>query len=343
MFDLNKVIRDNVRQLQPYSSARDEYLEEEGIFLDANENPYGDFNRYPDPYQRALKGELATWRHVQEDQVFIGNGSDEVIDLLFRISCDPDRDKVLIMPPTYGIYEVAAAINGVDVLSCPLDDRFQIDLGELLPFLDDPTIKMLFICSPNNPTGNLLSRTSIEFILARFKGLVIIDEAYVDFAGQQSWVRQIQRYPNLLVLQTMSKAWGLAGARVGMAYGSSEIIAYLNKVKPAYNVSTPSQELALKKLRYKKGYQEEIQLILQERGRLEQQLSSLSIIEEVYPSDSNFILIKVAEPDRLYFQLIDQGIVTRNRNRLLSGCLRISVGTVEENTALIKAIENINK
>ncbi len=341
MFDLKKHIRPNILALQPYSSARDEFTGKEGIFLDANENPFGEMNRYPDPYQNDLKNRLAQLKNVRKEQIFIGNGSDEIIDLAFRIFCTPGQDKVLTFSPSYGMYEVSANINNVELIKVPLDENFQIDLTNLQAYWKDSNIKLLFICSPNNPTGNCLNRKAIEYCLLNFDGLIIIDEAYADFSSEESWVNQVEKYPNLLVTQTFSKAWGLAAARVGIAYSNVEVLHYFNKVKPPYNVSTLNQNAALQALNNIDLFEAQKNILLQERQKLTQALSELPFIQKVYPSDSNFILIKVEDANWLYQQLVEANIIIRNRSKLIENCLRISVGTPKENKVLLDAINTI--
>ncbi len=341
MIDINSIIRPNILELKPYSSARDEFTGEEGIFLDANENPYGELNRYPDPYQKMLKQKLATIKDVSSNNIFVGNGSDEVIDLAFRIFCSPGFDKALTFSPTYGMYDVSAAINNVELLKLPLNEEFQIDLEKLEPYFNDNSIKLMFICSPNNPTGNLMNQTDIEFILNNFKGIVIIDEAYIDFAEADSLINLINQYNNLIVSQTFSKAWGLAAARVGTAYANPEIITLYNKVKPPYNVSKINQQAAIKALDNYKTYENMLAAILTEKDRLKSELESIDLVKNIYPSDSNFLLLEVDDANQLYDDLVDQKIITRNRNAQVANCLRISVGTPQENDELINALKTV--
>lgn len=340
MININKIIRPNILTLQPYSSAREEFTGKEGIFLDANENPFGTLNRYPDPYQKTLKEQLAKMKGVETNNIFIGNGSDEVIDLAFRLFCRPGIDKAITFTPTYGMYDVAAAINEVELVKIPLKEDFQINTGALTNYLQDASIKLLFICSPNNPTGNLMRQEDIKYLLRHFNGVVVIDEAYIDFAQTNSFITLIQTYNNLIVSQTFSKAWGLAAARIGTAYAHKEIIAFYNKIKPPYNVSLNNQQAALRALQNSEKYRTEVALILKEKERLIAALQSINTVKKVYPSDTNFILLKVNDADRLYRRLTDQKIIIRNRNNQIPDCLRITIGTPQENDALLKALKN---
>lgn len=334
-FDLKSMVRPNILKLAPYSSARDEFSGSEGIFLDANENPYGTYNRYPDPQQRALKNKLAKLKEVAIDNILIGNGSDEVIDLIFRLFCRPGEDRIIVCPPTYGMYEVSAGINDVEVVEVPLTTDFQLDIDGIL----QQQAKVVFICSPNNPTGNLLQ--DVERLLREFNGIVVVDEAYIDFCIEQSWVSAISRYPQLIVTQTFSKAWGLAGARVGVAYADKAIIGLMNKIKPPYNVSELNQREALRTVSNKLEYNTTIAEILQQREWLRQQLEQMSMVVKIYPSDANFLLVEVTDANRLYSSLIDQSIITRNRHSQINQCLRITVGSTDENKALIEEMQRI--
>lgn len=341
MIKIENIVRPNILDLQPYSSARDEFTGKEGIFLDANENPYGELNRYPDPYQAALKEKLSELKRVNSNNIFVGNGSDEVIDLTFRIFCSPGFDKALTFSPTYGMYDVSAAINNVELLKLPLNEEFQIDLEKLAPYFNDNSIKLMFICSPNNPTGNLMNTKDIEFILNNFNGIVILDEAYIDFAEADSLISLINQYNNLIVSQTFSKAWGLAAARVGLAYANPEIISLYNKVKPPYNVSELNQKAALNVLENIEVYQQNLVTILNEKEQLKQDLQQFDLVKKIYPTDANFLLIEVRNADAVYTTLVNQQIITRNRNKQVENCIRISVGTPEENNKLITALKNI--
>ena len=340
MIKLENIVRPNILELQPYSSARDEFSGKEGVFLDANESPFGELNRYPDPYQKDLKQRLAELKKVDTNNIFVGNGSDEVIDLAFRIFCNPGLDKALSFSPTYGMYDVSAAINNVELLKLPLNQGFQINLEKVKPYLTDSSIKLIFICSPNNPTGNLMNKSDIEFVLSNFNGIVIIDEAYIDFTKGESLIGLINQYNNLIVSQTFSKAWGLAAARVGLAYANKEIITFYNKVKPPYNVSDLNQKAALKALDNISSYQNNLDIIITEKEKLKTDLEQLNLIKEIHPSDANFLLIEVENADDIYAILVNQQIITRNRNKQVPNCIRISVGAPEEKR-LIKALKNI--
>lgn len=337
-----QLVRSNIQNLVPYSSAREEHTGNNGIFLDANENPFGEYNRYPDPYQSALKKRLAEIKRVRPEQIFLGNGSDEIIDIAFRIFCEPRIDKALIFTPTYGMYEVAAEINAVGLIKVNLDAHFQIDREGLLSYMNDSSLKLMFICSPNNPTGNLLNKDDIEFILGNFKGIVIIDEAYIDFSGQTSFAEKIDDYPNLIVCQTLSKAWGLAGIRLGIAVMNPLTLSYYNKVKAPYNISNPNQQIALDALNDISLYQERVGQLLEEKQKLCQQLASLKMVRKIYPSDANFLLVEVDNADTLYRLLAAQQIIIRNRNKAVKNCVRITVGTPEENQQLITVLTAIS-
>jgi histidinol-phosphate aminotransferase len=341
MIKIENIVRPNILELQPYFSARDEFSGEDGIFLDANENPFGELNRYPDPYQNELKQKLAELKGVTTNNIFVGNGSDEVIDLAFRIFCSPGIDKALTFSPTYGMYDVSATINNVELLKLPLNQDFQIDLEKVKPYFNDSSIKLIFICSPNNPTGNLMNKNDVEYILSNFNGIVILDEAYIDFSEGNSLVNLIDKYNNLIVSQTFSKAWGLAAARVGLAYANPEVVSLYNKVKPPYNVSALNQKAALVALENQGDYQDNLNTILKEKKLLKTALNQLSLVKKIYPSDANFLLIEVMDADKLYNALVEQQIITRNRNKQVANCIRISVGTPEENKKLINALKNI--
>lgn len=346
MFNLQSIVRPNVLQMKAYSSARDEFKGNANVFVDANENNLGSlagegYNRYPDPHQKKLKARIAELKGVRPSQIFLGNGSDEAIDLLFRLVCRPGLDSMLHLPPTYGMYEVSAHLNDVKLEAVQLTPEFQIPVPEVLRSVKDTT-KMLFVCSPNNPTGNLLHQESIEALLDNFDGLVVVDEAYIDFAESPSWTSRLDEYPNLVVLQTFSKAWGMAGLRLGMAFGSEELIALLDKIKPPYNINEATQQLALKALEQTEQLAYMIEEIVQEREMLLKALPTLDVVEQVFPSDANFLLVRVKNANGLYEHLLRQGIVVRNRSSLpgCEGCLRISIGTVDENQALYQAISN---
>ena len=340
--DIKNLVRKNILNLQPYSSARDEFEGENGIFLDANENPFGELNRYPDPYQLKIKQKLSELNQISTENIFLGNGSDEVIDLAFRIFCEPKKDKVLTFSPTYGMYEVSANINDVELINLELNKDFQIDLENLKPYLNDENLKIIFICSPNNPTGNSIK--NIKYILENFNGIVFIDEAYIDFSPEESFRNQIKNYPNLIVSQTFSKAWGMASVRVGIAYASEEIIKFYNKVKPPYNISQLNQAAILNTLNDEKINQvsENIKIILEEKKSLIQNLKKLNLVKTIFPSDANFILIEVDNADSVYQELVNQNVIIRNRNSVIKNCLRITVGSPDENKKLIETLQNID-
>ncbi|HEY8915274.1 MAG TPA: histidinol-phosphate transaminase [Chitinophaga sp.] len=344
MFDLNKLLRNNIRQLVPYSSARDEFKGEARIFLDANENSFGsplptDYNRYPDPMQWKLKYKLADIKGVPPQHIFIGNGSDEVIDVLYRALCNPGVDNVILCPPTYGMYEVSAHINDVVIRQVSLTEDFQLDMPALQQAIDENT-KLIFVCSPNNPTANSINREDIELLLNNFEGVLVVDEAYINFARQKTFIQELTEYPNLVVMQTLSKAWGLAALRVGMAFASEDIIQVMNKIKPPYNISQAAQELALQALENIAQVNEWIRETVIERDRLAASLEKLPLVVKVYPSDANFILAKTIDAKAIYQYLVTLGIVVRDRSRveLCAGCLRITVGTPDENEKLIAAL-----
>lgn len=341
MFDLKKIVRPNIRSLKSYSSARDEFSGKEGIFLDANENPYGELNRYPDPHQKELKQKLSDFKNSSIENIFIGNGSDEVIDLAFRIFCTPGIDIALSFSPTYGMYEVSAAINAVEMLQIPLNDEFQIDLQRVKSILTNRNLKLIFIASPNNPTGNSFAKATIEYLLGNFKGIVFIDEAYIDFAPTESWISSIKKYPNLIVSQTLSKAWGLAAARIGTAYASKEIIQLFNKVKPPYNVSELNQRAAIKALENIEEFEMNKKIILAEKEKLIIALKQSELVKKIYPSDANFLLLEVTDANKIYRELVNQKIIIRNRTSVIQNCIRISVGTPNENAQLLNALQNI--
>ena len=324
-FDLRSLVRSNIWELKPYSSARDEFWGDEGIFLDANENPFGNKNRYPDPHQRTLKKSLSKIKGISVDNICIGNGSDEIIDLVFRIFCEPQKDSVIICPPTYGMYEVSANINNVNIIKIPLDSNFELNVDEIL----SQNAKCLFLCSPNNPTGNSLK--NIEVLMNEFNGIIIVDEAYIDFSDKPSFIGRLSEFPNLIIMQTFSKAWALASARVGIAYADSNIIKLMDKTKPPYNVSRFNQEVALKALSKPKKFERRLKVILEQRDNLLKEFTKISVIKKVFPTDANFILIKVSDADKLYNYLVSNKLIVRNRNSVISDCIRITVGTPKEN------------
>jgi histidinol-phosphate aminotransferase len=345
VFDIQSLARPHLLKLKPYSSARDEFTGEAQVFLDANENAFGSvaegaYNRYPDPMQQAVKAELAALKGLRPEQIFLGNGSDEAIDLLYRCFCEPGRDHALLMPPTYGMYQVSADIHRTDVVQIPLTPDFQMDTEEVIAALR-PGTKLVFICSPNNPSGNCLAERDIELVLRHAPGLVVVDEAYIDFAPERSLAPFLSRWPNLVILQTFSKAWGMAGLRLGMAFAHPDVIAMLNKIKPPYNVNLLTQQLALDALRHPERHAQMVAGLLEQRAQLRALLAELPRIQHIYPSDANFLLVRVDDANGLYQDLIRQGIIVRNRSSVLhcGNCLRITVGTPEENAALAAAIK----
>ncbi len=347
MFKIEEILRENIKNAKPYSSARDEYKGKEGIFLDANENPFGSvggqkYHRYPDPLQTKLKDKIAPLKRVTPDQVFLGNGSDEPIDLLIRAVCTPGgKDAIMITPPTYGMYEVSAGINDVRLVEIPLTENYHLNVEAMLPKLT-ADVKIVFLCSPNNPTGNLLPEEQVKTILKHAKGLVVVDEAYIDFAPSNSISRELNDYPNLVVLQTFSKAWGLAALRLGMAFASEEIIAVLNKIKPPYNINAVTQQLAYEAIGNIMKKEQMVAGILMERIYLEEELVKLPFVQKVFPSDANFVLVKTNDGPGMYAYLISKKIITRDRSKVIlcENSVRISVGTHEENEALIKALKD---
>jgi histidinol-phosphate aminotransferase len=355
-FDIESLVRKNIKQMTPYSSARHEFRGDATIFLDANENSFGSplpsprsgegrglrgmsYNRYPDPLQQKLKEKISQVKGVPSKNIFLGNGSDEAIDLLFRIFCEPGRDNVLILPPTYGMYEVCAGMNDIKVKKVALTETYQLNIDAIADALD-PFTRLIFICSPNNPTGNSIHRDAIEIILNNFQGLVVIDEAYINYAKQRTFIPELTEYPNLVILQTLSKAWGLAGLRLGMAFAGEPIINYLNKVKYPYNINTATQELALNALENIQTVNDWIQITVEQRKWLKEKLLSLSFTQAVYPSDANFILARMKDAGKIYNYLANRGIIVRDRSKVIScdGCLRITIGTPEENRQLIEAL-----
>jgi histidinol-phosphate aminotransferase len=346
-FDVNTLVRENVLKMKPYSSARDEFEDfdtTEMVFLDANENPFETgVNRYPDPQQASVKAVLAKQRNVVPNQILLGNGSDEVLDLLFRAFCEPKIDNVITLPPTYGMYGVLANINAVENKEILLSKDFQPQVDLILEAVTENT-KMLFLCSPNNPTGNSFSDESVVALLKNFNGLVVIDEAYIDFSKKQSWVNELDEYPNLVITQTLSKAYGLAGIRLGVCYASSKIITVLNKIKPPYNVNELTQKRSLIRLEDKEKIKMEISSIIKHREELLKVLLAVKFVIEIYPSEANFILIKVDDADKRYKELIANGIVIRNRTTqpLCDNCLRLTIGTAEENSKLMAALLALN-
>ena len=344
-FDLKSVIRPHILTLAPYSSARDEYTGHVGIFLDANENPYGSvtsehYNRYPDPYQAEIKAKLGPIKNVNTERIFLGNGSDEPIDLLIRATCTPEKDHVIILPPTYGMYEVSASIHNVQIDKVSLTTDYHIDVEAVLKAIT-PETKIIWVCTPNNPTGNVMQDDAIETLLNNFNGLVVVDEAYVDFTESASWIARLDEFPNLVVLQTFSKAWGLAGLRAGMCFASPELIRILNKIKSPYNISLPAQKALLEGLEEEGKKDNMVKEILKERASLRTMLENLSLVNKVFPSDANFLLVHFDDAKSVMAYLIDQAIIVRDRSRvhLCEGCLRITVGTKEENEVLVDSLK----
>ncbi|MBG6188776.1 histidinol-phosphate transaminase [Flavobacterium sp. CAN_S2] len=345
-FDINNLVRENVKQMKPYSSARDEFEDfdtADMIFLDANENPFENgVNRYPDPQQMSVKEVLAKQRKVKTNQILLGNGSDEVLDLLFRAFCEPKRDNVITLPPTYGMYGVLANINAVENKEILLSEDFQPQIEKIMEAVDENT-KIIFLCSPNNPTGNSFSDESVAYLLQNFKGLVVIDEAYIDFSKKDSWINELDEYPNLVITQTLSKAYGLAGIRLGICYASTEVISVLNKIKPPYNVNELTQKRALERLDNPEKIKFEIDSIITQREELLKVLLDIEFVEKIYPTEANFILVKVDDANNRYDELIAKGIVIRNRTTqpLCDNCLRFTVGTEQENMKLIEVLKQL--
>ncbi len=344
MFNLQNLLRENIKNLTPYSSARDEFQGEASIYLDANENAYGspletNYNRYPDPLQFNVKTKITAIKGVPPRNIFLGNGSDEAIDILFRSFCRPGIDNVILVPPTYGMYQVSANINDIEVQNIPLTNEYQLNLEGIAEVIN-PNTKLIFICSPNNPTGNSINREDVETLLANFNGIVVVDEAYINYSRQKSFIQELTEYGNLVVLQTLSKAWGLAGLRIGMAFASEEIIEVFNRVKPPYNINEASQKLALQALDNISQVNSWIKETLLERDKLVLGLKNLSFVIDIYPSDANFILVKTASPKAIYQFLVEKGIIVRDRSKveLCEGCLRITVGTPVENTQLLHTL-----
>lgn len=345
MFDINKITRKNILSMKPYSSARDEFKEntKQMIFLDANENPYENgVNRYPDTQQKQVKTMLAELKGVNSNQILIGNGSDEVLDLIYRAFCEPNKDNIITLPPTYGMYDVLANLNAIEIREVFLTEEFQPNVEQILNVIDLNT-KIIFICSPNNPSGNAFDADKIQILLENFDGLVVIDEAYIDFSSQKTWLLQLEKFPNLIITQTLSKAVGLAGIRMGILYASEKIVSILNKIKPPYNINVLSQLKAVETLSNQKEINRKIHLLVENRAVLLKELLQVKYIVKIYPTDSNFVLIKVDDADKRYQQLIEEGIVIRNRTTqpLCENCIRISIGTEQENIKLFDALKSI--
>ena len=348
-FDLNRLVRENIKKLKPYSSARSEFSGTANVFLDANENSYGSpltrwYNRYPDPLQWELKGKIGAIKKIEPENILLGNGSDECIDLLIRAFCNPQKDNIVICPPTYGMYEVYAHINDVPLKEVPLLPDYQLDLENLEAAIDENT-KIIFLCSPNNPTGNSLEREDIEMIINNFDGIVVVDEAYINYSRHLSFISELKDYPNLVVMQTFSKAWGLAALRLGMNFASKEIISIMNKIKPPYNINQATQELALQALDHLEDVNAMIMETVKEREELVKELNNLPVVQKVYPSDANFLLVKTVNATGIYDHLKEKGIIVRNRSNVIlcEDCLRITIGTKEQDQQLIAAMKTYTK
>ncbi len=339
--NITQLVRPAVLAMQPYSSARDESGGIEGIFLDANENPFGENNRYPDPYQKTLKQKISQLKTISPENIFIGNGSDEIIDHIYRVFCNPGKDKAMIFNPTFGMYQVAAELNEVEIIDVPLTQDFQINIEEAKKYFSDKNLKVVAICTPNNPTGNNINPEDIDFILNNFNGIIAIDEAYIEFTDQKSYLEKIKDYPNVVVFQTMSKAWGIAGVRIGMAYANVEIIQLLNKVKHPYNISVVNQKAALDALNKLDEFEKRKSIILSEKEKVYQELEKLSIITKIYPSDANFFLVEFSNADNIFSKLLEQNIIVRNQSTKIKNCLRITIGTPEENQKLIQLLKKL--
>ncbi|MDB4496580.1 histidinol-phosphate transaminase [Flavobacteriaceae bacterium] len=343
--EIKDLIRENIKSLEAYSSARDEFkaMSSEFVFIDANENPFDTgLNRYPDPQQNLVKEALSKMKGISKEQILLGNGSDEVLDLIFRVFCEPREDNIIVLPPTYGMYEVLANTNAIELVKIPLVENFQPNIKEVVKVQDAKT-KVLFLCSPNNPTANSFDASSIETLLKEFNGIVVIDEAYIDFSIEDSWLGRLDEFPNLIVTQTLSKAYGLAAIRLGICYASKEIISILNKIKPPYNVNQLTQDVALKALLNRDEVNNQITAITSERNQLIKDLEKLDIVDKVYASDANFLLVKVDNANLRYEQLLNNGIVVRNRSNqmLCENCLRFTIGTKEDNEKLITTLKLI--
>jgi len=340
-FDIQKLLRDNIRKLKPYSSARDEFSGEAAVFLDANENPFNaPYNRYPDPRQKELKSKIAPVKNVPAENIFLGNGSDEPIDLLIRAFCSPGKDNIVAIAPTYGMYRVAADVNDVKVIEAPLDADYTLSVKTVLNTVT-PNTKMIFLCSPNNPTGNALEQDAMLEIMDNFDGLVVVDEAYIDFCPEKSLLPLLAKHPNLVVLQTFSKAWGMAGIRLGMAFAGQEIIDILNRIKYPYNINILTQLKAIELIELEKEKSDWVKILVAERKKLAEKLTEFPFVVKVFPSDANFLLVKTHDPRGIYNYLVDEKIIVRDRSgvALCEGSLRISVGSEMENQRLIEALE----
>lgn len=340
--NISKLARPNILAMQPYSSARDESGGIQGIFLDANENPFGENNRYPDPYQNKLKNKLSQIKNIPIEKIFVGNGSDEIIDHIYRIFCNPGKDKAMFFSPTFGMYQVAAELNEVEIIDIPLTSDFQINIEEAKKYFHDENLKVIVICSPNNPTGNNIHPKDINFILENFKGIIAIDEAYIEFTNQNSYLDKIDHYPNLVIFQTLSKAWGIAGVRIGMAYSNPEIIQLLNKVKHPYNISVLNQKAAIKALSQKEEFEKRRKIIFSEKEKIRKELEKLSIVTKIYPSDANFFLVEFKEANLIFHELLNQKIIVRNQTTKIHNSIRITIGSPEENEKLITVLKKLN-
>ena len=341
--EIKDLIRENIKSLEAYSSARDEFkaMSSEFVFIDANENPFDTgLNRYPDPQQNLVKEALSKLKGISKEQILLANGSDEVLDLIFRVFCEPREDNVIVLPPTYGMYEVLANTNAIELVKIPLVENFQPNVKEIVKCQDAKT-KVLFLCSPNNPTANSFNASKIETLIKEFNGIVVIDEAYIDFSIEDSWLGRLDEFPNLIVTQTLSKAYGLAAIRLGICYASKEIISILNKIKPPYNVNQLTQDVALQSLLNQEKVKNNITAIISERNQLIRDLENVEIVEKVYSSDANFLLVKVDDANLRYKQLVKLGIIARNRTTqiLCDNCLRFTVGTADENKKLINTLK----
>jgi histidinol-phosphate aminotransferase len=342
-FNIDQLLRENIRSLKPYSSARDEFSGEADVFLDANENPYNSpWNRYPDPRQRKLKSRISEIKNIPAANIFLGSGSDEPIDLLIRVFCEPGKENIVSISPTYGMYRVAADVNNVKVIDVPLTEEFELKVNDILNAVN-PSTKLIFLCSPNNPSGNALDIEGMKRVFERFKGIVVVDEAYIDFCPEKSFLPSLKLHPNLVVLQTFSKAWGMAGLRLGMAFAEEGIIEVLSRIKYPYNLSILTQQKALELLDFEGKKSEWVKVLLAEREGLIRELSRFPFVIKIYPSDANFILVKTQDPKAIYQYLSKKKIIVRDRSemRLCNGCLRISVGTPEENSVLISALKGL--
>lgn len=342
-FDINKLLRENIRTMKPYSSARDEFSGEAAVFLDANENPYNSpWNRYPDPRQLKLKARVSEIKNIPVKNIFLGNGSDEPIDLLFRAFCEPGKDNIVSINPTYGMYRVAADTNNVAVNLVPLGDDFELDANAVLNAVN-PGTKIIFLCSPNNPSGNALNNNAILKIIESFEGLVVVDEAYIDFCPEKSFLPSLSQYPNLVILQTFSKAWGMAGLRLGMAFATEQIIDILSRIKYPYNLSMLTQQKGIELLANEQQKADWVTIILKERAKMIEYLKKYPFVVKVYPTDANFVLVKTHDPKGIYQYLVDEKIIVRDRSAvtLCEGCLRISIGSPEENATLIEALDGL--